>query len=61
MIGTFSTGRTIPSVAGRFEANAQVCTCYLGSGWELAKVPGTSINTGDFIGAALDVGSKSKP
>ena len=44
---------------GGFEANAEMRTRYLGSGWELAKVRGTQFNTGDGIRMALDIGAQS--
>ncbi|MPZ98894.1 MAG: FAD-dependent oxidoreductase [Dehalococcoidia bacterium] len=45
--------------AGGFEANAEMRTRYLGSGWELAKVRGTRHNTGDAIQMALQMGAQS--
>ena len=44
--------------AGGFEANAEMRTRYLGSGWDLAKVRGTRFNTGDAITAALQAGAQ---
>jgi len=43
---------------GGFEANAEMRARYLGPGWDLAKVRGTSYNMGDGIQMALDVGAK---
>ena len=44
---------------GGFEANAEMRTRYLGSGWDLAKVRGTRFNMGDGIRIALEVGAMS--
>ncbi|OHV18897.1 tricarballylate dehydrogenase [Parafrankia soli] len=43
--------------SGGFEANAQWRQRYLGDGWQHAKVRGTPYNTGDLIGAALEIGA----
>ena len=43
---------------GGFEANSEMRACYLGPGWELAKVRGTQFNTGDGIRMALDAGAQ---
>ena len=43
---------------GGFEANAEMRARYLGPGWDLAKVRGTSYNMGDGIQMAMDVGAK---
>ncbi|KPM56064.1 tricarballylate dehydrogenase [Frankia sp. CcI49] len=43
--------------SGGFEANAQWRQRYLGDGWQHAKVRGTPFNTGDLIGAALEIGA----
>jgi tricarballylate dehydrogenase len=43
--------------SGGFESNTEWRTRYLGPGWELAKVRGTSFNTGDGIKMALDIGA----
>ena len=43
--------------AGGFEANAEMRSEHLGQGWELAKVRGTPLNTGDMLRAALAVGA----
>src|SRR5262245_34392769 len=44
---------------GGFEANPEMRTRYLGSGWELCRVRGTRHNTGDGIRAALDIGAQA--
>ncbi|KAK2465203.1 hypothetical protein APHAL10511_002557 [Amanita phalloides] len=44
--------------AGGFEANAELRACYLGPGWEKAKVRGTPYNTGDGFSLAKEVGAK---
>lgn len=43
--------------AGGFQANAAWRTCYLGPGWDLAKVRGTRFDTGDGIAMALAAGA----
>ncbi len=43
---------------GGFEANREWRTRYLGPGWDLAKVRGSSYNTGDGIGMALAIGAQ---
>ncbi|WP_330275548.1 FAD-dependent tricarballylate dehydrogenase TcuA [Lentzea sp. NBC_00516] len=43
--------------SGGFQANAQWRQRYLGEGWQHAKVRGTPYNTGDLIGAALEIGA----
>ena len=43
--------------SGGFQANAEWRTRYLGAGWDLAKVRGSSFNTGDGIRMALDIGA----
>ncbi len=43
--------------AGGFEANAQMRREHLGPGWELAKVRGTPLNTGDMLRAAMAAGA----
>ncbi|RAQ97707.1 FAD-dependent tricarballylate dehydrogenase TcuA [Thermogemmatispora tikiterensis] len=45
--------------AGGFEANPQLRTCYLGPGWDLARVRGTPYNTGEVLFAALALGAQS--
>ncbi|MBX5449069.1 FAD-dependent tricarballylate dehydrogenase TcuA [Thermogemmatispora sp.] len=44
--------------AGGFEANPQLRTCYLGPGWDLARVRGTPYNTGEVLFAALALGAQ---
>jgi tricarballylate dehydrogenase len=43
--------------AGGFQSNAAWRTRYLGPGWDLAKVRGTSFNTGDGLRMALEIGA----
>ncbi|HKE64483.1 MAG TPA: FAD-dependent tricarballylate dehydrogenase TcuA [Micromonosporaceae bacterium] len=43
--------------AGGFQANTEWRTRYLGPGWDLAKVRGSSYNTGDGINMALQIGA----
>jgi tricarballylate dehydrogenase len=43
--------------AGGFEADADLRRRHLGPGWELAKVRGTPLNTGDMLTAALAAGA----
>ena len=43
--------------SGGFQANAEWRARYLGPGWDLAKVRGTSYNTGDGIRMALEAGA----
>jgi tricarballylate dehydrogenase len=43
--------------AGGFQSNTEWRTRYLGPGWDLAKVRGTSFNTGDGLRMALDAGA----
>jgi tricarballylate dehydrogenase len=43
--------------AGGFQANTEWRTRYLGAGWDLARVRGSSYNTGDGIRMALDIGA----
>jgi tricarballylate dehydrogenase len=42
--------------AGGFQADARLRATYLGPGWDLAKVRGTPLNTGEVLMAALDAG-----
>jgi tricarballylate dehydrogenase len=44
---------------GGFEANPEMRTRYLGTGWELAKVRGSRFNQGDGLRMALDIGAAS--
>ncbi|MET9224600.1 FAD-dependent tricarballylate dehydrogenase TcuA [Lentzea sp. NPDC003310] len=43
--------------SGGFQANAEWRQRYLGDGWQHAKLRGTPYNTGDLIGAALEIGA----
>jgi tricarballylate dehydrogenase len=43
--------------AGGFQANTEWRTRYLGPGWDLARVRGTSFNTGDGLRMAMDIGA----
>jgi tricarballylate dehydrogenase len=43
--------------AGGFQANTEWRTRYLGANWDLAKVRGSSFNTGDGIRMALEIGA----
>jgi tricarballylate dehydrogenase len=45
--------------AGGFQSSPEMRTRYLGPGWDLAKVRGTSFNTGDGLQMALDIGASS--
>jgi tricarballylate dehydrogenase len=49
--------KAVVLASGGFESNTEWRTRYLGPGWELAKVRGTSFNTGDGIRMALDIGA----
>ena len=49
--------RAVVLACGGFEANAAWRACYLGPGWDLAKVRGTRFNQGDGIRMALDAGA----
>jgi tricarballylate dehydrogenase len=51
--------KSVVLACGGFESNAEMRTRYLGPGWELAKVRGTSYNTGDGISMALAIGASS--
>ncbi len=44
---------------GGFQANREMCTRYLGSGWELVKIRGTKYDTGDGIRMAWEIGAQS--
>lgn len=44
--------------SGGFEANPELRKKYLAPGWELAHTRGTPYNTGDMLGAALELGAK---
>ena len=43
---------------GGFQANREMCTKYLGKGWDLVKIRGTKYNTGDGIRMALEIGAQ---
>jgi tricarballylate dehydrogenase len=49
--------KSVVLASGGFESNAEWRTRYLGPGWDLAKVRGTSYNTGDGIRMALEAGA----
>jgi tricarballylate dehydrogenase len=49
--------RAVVLACGGFEANPRWRACYLGPGWELAKVRGTRFNVGDGLRMALDIGA----
>jgi tricarballylate dehydrogenase len=51
--------RAVVLACGGFEANPEMRTRYLGSGWELCRVRGTRHNTGDGIRAALEIGAEA--
>jgi tricarballylate dehydrogenase len=51
--------KSVVLACGGFEANPEMRTRYLGSGWELAKVRGTRYNVGDGLKMALDIGAAS--
>jgi tricarballylate dehydrogenase len=51
--------KSVVLACGGFESNPEWRTRYLGPGWELAKVRGTSFNTGDGIKMALDIGASA--
>ncbi|GAA0940821.1 FAD-dependent tricarballylate dehydrogenase TcuA [Pseudonocardia zijingensis] len=49
--------KSVVLAAGGFEADAELRRRHLGPGWELAKVRGTPLNTGDMLTAALAAGA----
>ena len=49
--------KSVVLACGGFEANPEMRTRYLGTGWELAKVRGSRFNQGDGLKMALDVGA----
>lgn len=49
--------KSVVLACGGFEANPEMRTRYLGTGWELAKVRGSRFNQGDGLRMALDVGA----
>jgi tricarballylate dehydrogenase len=50
-------GNAVVLASGGFEANPEMRTRYLGTGWELAKVRGSRFNQGDGLKMALDIGA----
>lgn len=53
------SAQSVVLASGGFEANAEWRTRYLGSGWDLARVRGSSFNTGDGLRMALEIGASS--
>jgi tricarballylate dehydrogenase len=51
--------RTVVLASGGFEANTEMRTRYLGSGWDVVKVRGTRNNTGETMMMALGLGAQS--
>jgi tricarballylate dehydrogenase len=51
--------KAVVLACGGFEANPEMRTRYLGTGWELAKVRGSRFNQGDGLRMALDIGAAS--
>jgi len=51
--------KSVIIACGGFESSPEMRTRYMGPGWELAKVRGTSYNTGDGINMALAIGASS--
>lgn len=54
----FEAGAVVLACGG-FEANTEMRTRYLGTGWDLAKVRGSRYNQGDGLNMALDIGAGS--
>lgn len=50
-------GKAVVLACGGFEANPEMRTRYLGTGWELAKVRGSRFNQGDGLKMALNAGA----
>ena len=50
--------KAVVLACGGFEANREMRTRYLGTGWDMATVRGTRYNTGDGLRMALDVGAQ---
>lgn len=50
--------RAVVLACGGFEANREMRTRYLGTGWDMATVRGTRYNTGDGLSMALDAGAQ---
>ena len=55
---SFEAGAVVLACGG-FEANTEMRTRYLGTGWDLAKVRGARFNQGDGLNMALDIGASS--
>jgi len=51
--------RSVVLASGGFQANAEMRTRYLGSGWEMARVRGSRFNTGEGIRMAMEVGAST--
>lgn len=49
--------KSVVLACGGFEANPEMRTRYLGTGWELAKVRGSRFNQGEGLKMALDAGA----
>jgi tricarballylate dehydrogenase len=58
-VATDFMARAVILACGGFEANPEMRTRYLGTGWELAKVRGSRFNQGDGLKMALDIGAAS--
>lgn len=50
--------KAVVLACGGFEANREMRTRYLGTGWDMATVRGTRYNTGDGLRMALDAGAQ---
>jgi tricarballylate dehydrogenase len=55
---TVVRAKAVILAAGGFEANAAMRAAYLGPNWDLAKVRGTSTNTGEVLRMACVLGAK---
>ena len=51
--------KAVVLACGGFSASPSMRAQYLGSGWDMAKVRGTTYNTGDGITIALDIGAQA--
>jgi len=51
------TAKSVVLACGGFEANTEMRTCYLGPGWDVAKVRGSRFNQGDGLNMALGIGA----
>ncbi len=51
--------KSIVIASGGFQANPEMRTRYLGSGWEMARVRGSRFNTGEGIKMAMNIGASS--